>query len=263
MKEAAELISGEQGPHVSRERLASVKFILRLVHFETRYLSIDEGLAASDLTNILEFSSGFSFRGLNHCENPNVHYVDTDLPQLMATKRPLVEQLAKIFCSYPVDNLIMQDLNVLDEDAFADALRMLPPGPVTIVNEGLLMYLDEAQKQTLGAIIHDQLSERGGCWITADIYLKKDETVDQTCGLFEDVGKEFLSEHHVEDNKFETFEAAEAFFSECGFTIRQKVEVPPDRVSSRKWLETLPRSSLGGLKGKKKNRETWILVPEG
>jgi hypothetical protein len=262
MKEAAELISGEQGPHIARERLASTKFILRLIHFEIRYWSINEGLSAAGITNILEFSSGYSFRGLSLCENPDVHYVDTDLPQLMATKRILVEGLTKRYCSYPVDNLIMQELNVLDETSFADALRLLPPGPVAIVNEGLLMYLDEAQKRALCMIIHDLLGERGGCWITADIYLKKDQDADPAGDLFEDVGKEFLAEHHVEDNKFNNFEEAETFFSECGFTIQQKVEVPPDRVSSSKFLETIPRSNLGGLKGRKKARETWIVVPE-
>src|ERR1700723_1177431 len=40
-------------------------FKARLMHFESRYRSIDQLLEGLDVPNVLELSSGFSFRGLD------------------------------------------------------------------------------------------------------------------------------------------------------------------------------------------------------
>ena len=40
-------------------------FNARLMHFESRYRSIDELLNGVPISNVLELSSGFSFRGLD------------------------------------------------------------------------------------------------------------------------------------------------------------------------------------------------------
>ncbi|WP_315822535.1 hypothetical protein [Paraflavitalea speifideaquila] len=39
-------------------------------------------------------------------------------------------------------------LNALDEEQFNQVVALLPPGPVTIVNEGLLMYLNWDEKNS-------------------------------------------------------------------------------------------------------------------
>ncbi len=258
-KEAVELIWSDNSPQFTQERLSSIEFILRLIHFETRYWSIDEALSEIGIKNILEFSSGYSFRGLSLCKNPEIFYIDTDLPQLLEGKKLFVRELAKRYCTYSSDNLILQGLNVLDEDAFIEILHLFPPGPVALVNEGLLVYLDERQKRKLCKIIYKILSKRGGYWITADIYRQKDEQSALTIDIFDEQGIEFLAKHHVKENKFESFESAEAFFASCGFKIYKKVEVPPAQVSSRKLLGKIPRSKLEVLKSRKKTRETWIL----
>jgi O-methyltransferase involved in polyketide biosynthesis len=258
-KEAIELIWSGNLPQFAQERLSSIDFILRLIHFETRYWSIDEALSEIGIKNILEFSSGYSFRGLSLCKNPEISYIDTDLPQLMEGKKRLVRELIRRYCTYSLDNLILQELNVLDEESFIEILHLFPPGPIALVNEGLLVYLDEEQKRKLCTIIHKILSDRGGYWITADIYRKKDEHSAITIDIFDEQGMEFLAKHHVEDNKFESFESAENFFRNCGFEIYKKIEVPPAQVSSRKLLGKIPRSKLEDLKSRKKTRETWIL----
>src|SRR5689334_17213414 len=43
-------------------------FWIRVMHFEVRYWSIDQLLKQTDVRNILELSSGFSFRGLDLCD---------------------------------------------------------------------------------------------------------------------------------------------------------------------------------------------------
>ncbi|MFX1355646.1 MAG: hypothetical protein ACFFA8_00035 [Promethearchaeota archaeon] len=48
-------------------------------------------------------------------------------------------------------------------------------------------------------------------------------------------------------------------FADCGFEIYKKIEVPPIKVSSRKWLSKVPKYILEELKSRTKTRETWIL----
>ncbi|HME55058.1 MAG TPA: hypothetical protein VKM55_22825 [Candidatus Lokiarchaeia archaeon] len=258
-KEAVGLIWGENKQQYDQKRLNSTGFFQRLVHFESRYWSIDSALSEIGIKNILEFSSGFSFRGLSMCRDPEVVYVDTDLPQIIDVKKILVQELAAQFCNYPVDNLFLQGLNVLDENTFAETIHMLPAGPFAIVNEGLLMYLDEGQKQELCKIIHDLLTERGGYWITADIYLKNEMLNATTQDFYNERGTKFLAEHHVEDNKFDSFESAESFFMKSGLEIYKKIEPPSQKISSMALLEKSMGHRSGDIKRRKKIRETWIL----
>ncbi len=258
-KEAAGLILGDESIKGVREKLSSLGFLLRLIHFETRYLSIDKALTEIGIKNILEFSSGFSFRGLHLSKDPGFFYIDTDLPQLINNKKIIVQELTKMLCNYPSDNLLMRSLNVLDEEAFIEVINHFPDDSVAIVNEGLLIYLDEEQKRKLCTIIHKVLSEREGYWITADIYIKKELENTITKDFFEESETKFLAEHNVEENKFESFEVAESFFKDCGFDIYKKIEVPSSEKSSIKFLKTIPESILRDIKKIKKTRETWIL----
>jgi hypothetical protein len=64
------------------------------VHFENRYWSINRLLQQTDSTNILELSSGYSFRGLDLCnKNERIHYIDTDLPAVVKLKQDMIFRL--------------------------------------------------------------------------------------------------------------------------------------------------------------------------
>jgi O-methyltransferase involved in polyketide biosynthesis len=258
-KEAAGLIWGVKSIESTKEKLSSLGFLMRLLHFEMRYLSIDKALLETRVKNIIELSSGFSFRGLSMCKDPGVFYIDTDLPEIIENKKAILLELTKSFCNYGIDNLFLQALNVLDRTAFTEIIDRFPTGPIAIVNEGLLVYFDEEQKQRLCKIIHDILMEKSGYWITADIYIKRETQDSTTNGFYIEKGKRFIAEHQVEENKFENFEAAEKFFKDCGFNIHKKIDIPSSQLSSRKLLANLPRGKLDELKSRKRNRETWIL----
>lgn len=259
-KEAAGLIWGVKSIQYAQERLSSIGFLLRLIHFEKRYWSVDNALAEIGIKNMLEFSSGFSFRGLSMCKDPGVCYIDTDLPQIIESKKIIVQELTKKFCNYPTDNLFLQALNILDEDAFAEIFDRFSTDPIAIVNEGLLVYLDEGQKRKLCAIIHNLLSKRSGCWITADIYIKKETQNEVIEDFYDERGIRFLAEHNIEENKFESFKEAEVFFKSCGFDIYKKIETTTVQLSSIRLLKNIPNLNLGDIKGRKKVRETWILT---
>ena len=258
-KESFKIISQYNSNEDQPNNLLSKEVLLRIIHFETRYRSIDQGLQDIGYNKILEFSSGFSFRGLDFCKNPDIQYIDTDLPNIIETKTILVSHLTTSFCDYQPRNLILKSMNALDEVEFNDMVSIFRTGPLCIVNEGLLMYLNGEQKENLCKIIHKILSEYGGYWITADIYRKGEIEGRNIDNFYKQKGKEFLEKHNVENNKFTSFADAEKFFLKCGFDILKKIDIETKKLSSFKLLFNYYPSPKDINEGREKKMETWIL----
>ena len=183
----------------------------RMRHFEIRARSIDQALAARDATCIVELAAGLSFRGL--VAKAGTTFVDTDLPDMVKTKREIVAAL----CPAPPRGYRLEALDAMDGSAVRALVDTLPDGPVTFVNEGLLVYLNEAEKTALCETIRGVLTARGGAWITADVYIRTGTT------MYRDVHtREFLAKHDVDGNKFADYAAAEAFFTTRGFAIEAR-----------------------------------------
>lgn len=259
IKAAAEIIYSRYPVNWMKTHLKDPLFFRSLIHFEERYDSIDRMLAEFGGKNILEMSSGFSFRGLSMAVNdPDVTYIDTDLPEVVETKLDLCDQLVTAQSLDLQGELIIQPLNVLDEHAFSSVVSQFKPGPVTIVNEGLLMYLDPEEKVKLCRIIHDLLKQLGGHWITTDIYIKK----EMYTGFRDSRASKFLEEHNVEEKKFNSFEEAESFFIGQGFRVVKKSEPDYRRLSAFRYLsqeqiEKMRENRAGSPKFR--IRETWVL----
>jgi O-methyltransferase involved in polyketide biosynthesis len=238
-----------------------VGFGARIVHFESRYWSIDQLLSGIPIKNILELSSGFSFRGLETIKQKGFHYIDTDLPEVIAMKKDLIRALRNENSSIE-STLETLPLNVFDEMQFNEIVNHFPEGEIIIVNEGLLMYLDDAEKEKLCKIIYTILKERGGYWITADIYIKNqtgnwDLPIDER-------RKHFFEKHHIEDNKFDSFEAAESFFKKVGFTIDKEAQYDRTKISSLKYLiANATREELIKIKKRERIQATWRLRVAG
>ena len=160
-----------------------------------------------------------------------VVYVDTDLPAIAAIKADMVPHLhpEPLAGTYRV-----QPLDALDAGAFRATVGAIPEGPLAVVHEGLLMYLDETEKARLAASVREALAARGGAWVTADVYIRS-----ETHLLRDENTQRFLEQHRVEEQKFADWAAAEAFFAGQGFTVARKLapSTDPWRV-----------------------RETWVLV---
>ncbi len=230
--EAAKLISrpNHYRPDFSIKDLA---FWARLLHFESRYKSINQLLTNLQVQNILEISSGFSFRGLSSVLNKELYYIDTDLPEVITTKLGLLDDLLP-HDAIPHGELETLALNALDETAFTSITNHFPKGELVIVNEGLLVYLDTDEKRKLCCNIRKILRQRGGYWITADIYVKSPNRLP---GLqMNDKLQEFFREHRIEENKFNSFEEAEAFFKTEGFIIDKEAEAEHQNSGSLKYL---------------------------
>ena len=232
-------------------------FNARLMHFESRYRSIDELLADLPVKNILELSSGFSFRGLDLIMRKDVNYIDTDLPEVIADKKNFIEAFtAKDFNA--VGKLQTLPLNALDEEQFKDTIKLFPPGEVAILTEGLMMYLNPEEKVKLCNIIRNILKERGGCWIIADIYIRKE--IDQRNVMVTEALQNFYDAHKIEENKFESFDAAEKLFNGCGLVIDKAAGGDYSNLSGLPgFLSKASEGQVDIIKNAGKIRATWRL----
>ena len=232
-------------------------FWARTIHFESRYWSIDQLLEGLSINNILEISSGFSFRGLEKIKTKGVHYIDTDLPDVIETKKEFITVLQNEGSNVG-GKLELVPLNALDEEQFQAVIKKFKGGELVIINEGLLMYLDNSEKEKLCKIISNILKEHGGYWITADIYLRnKQKKLDLKLG---DKTKEFFEQHHIEENRFESFEEAEAFFNRMGFIVDKEAKIKPSGLSSFKYLlKSLTLKQLFKMRKAGKIQATWRL----
>lgn len=257
-KEAALLVE-KSGMSVLPENLnEQLYYWMRTFHFEARYESINLLLKDIQPKNILELSSGYSFRGLDYCLNGNVHYIDTDLPEVIELKTALQNEIVGENVSL-TGKLETLPLNVLDQTAFDDIVNRFDGNELAIVNEGLLMYLTSEEKITLCSIIHSYLKQKGGCWVTADIYIQSPESHVRNLRMSKQE-EDFFAKHNIDENKFESEEAAKTFFEKQGFVIDEIAHVNPTSLSAyKKLIAIVPEEIKRENKPMPKIQSTWRL----
>lgn len=192
-------------------------------YIEARFKALSNLLKQSGIKNIIEVASGLSQRGLIMSEDKAINYVETDLPEMLKEKEGIMRMLTGQKGRQFPSNLHFLSLNVLDEENFKSVVSSLPSGPIAIGHEGLLAHLTREERGKMGKIIKNILSERGGVWITPDIF-----TSEQLAGLLsgkkrkvtEDVVKN--TGRNYNDNAFRSVEDAQEFFSSLGFEYKIK-----------------------------------------
>ena len=200
---------------------------------ESRYLSIDQLLNELDIPNILELSAGFSFRSLDYVRHKGVHYIDTDLPEVIATKKEFLLRLQKDTITN--GKLELLPLDALDEASFLEIVRNFPAGKVVVANEGLLGYLKPLEKEKLCTTIHTVLKVRGGYWITGDIFLNHK---NRRLGLqYNDEISKFNEQQQTDLNNFESFTDAQKFFNRMGFVVDKEAKIKYSEMSAFPYLK--------------------------
>jgi O-methyltransferase involved in polyketide biosynthesis len=233
-RQAAERLFGVDAVQAAeKETAATPGAAARCKHFELRARSLDEALHELGATRVLEIAGGLSMRGLAMAAAQDVFYLDTDLPGIAALKADLI---AHLHPAPLAGTLRVEALDALDAGAFDTAVSSIPGGSLAIVHEGLLMYLDDAEKARLSASVRAALLARGGWWVTADVYVRSDAPT-----LRDERTRKFLEVHQVEERKFASFEAAEAFFTGQGFDIARRAPPPADPWPTRQTWALTPR----------------------
>ena len=234
--------------------------LARAAHFEDRYRSVDELLSTLRAPAILEMSAGFSFRSVDYARRFQVRYLDTDLVPVISLKRQLFDRLR---AREPAGTAFAGEVDFLGLDVSSTPdWRAVEPavgtGDVTVVNEGLLMYLTHEQKAGLCARVRDLLRGRDGHWITGDIYIRSAAAPPAPGTATE---RTFNERHRMWDNRFASFAEAEDFFRANGFRViaraaRQRRLVSLESLRDRGALTDGAARTVGA------DRQTWALAPD-
>jgi len=256
-REAATLLISSMAPAAASADAPERKGLFkRLLHFENRYWTADNLLRQTHPQRILEISSGYSFRGLGWCFEQGVHFIDTDLPDLVAAKRPLIQPLIAGHPGTMQGRFELLPLNVMDTESFDAIINRFEEGPVSIVNEGLLVYLGDEEKRQLCDTIRQVLLRRGGYWITGDIYIKHKQK-EVTSG--HPVWDAFRKQHKLEENMFDDYAAAQALFESCGLEVVKREGLAINKLSCLDWPGVNKKDVIQLLERKPPVRESWCL----
>lgn len=228
---------------------------------EMRYKSVDEALrrhfsSSRNSPNILELACGLSPRGLIWSTTASVTYLETDLPDILAEKTQIA---MNILGSESRKNLQWLPLNVVNEADFLTAERFFPDGPVAVLNEGLLPYLNQEEKQRVVQNVHCLLKKRGGVWITPDI--SSNDRIKELIALDPNISRVLQAisgrtGRNLQSNSLGSMKEAEEFFMNAGFNVTQYDQ--PDLVpclSSLVKIEVDPSK----LEVVKKRGKLWVM----
>jgi len=185
---------------------------------EARQKLIDKLVTEVGGHQMLELASGLSTRGLVlTTADPTLAYVEIDLAGMVHAKQELLNQL--LHGKQPPTNLHLIAGSVLDAAVFSEADTYLSPGPVTVINEGLLRYLTFDEKAQVAANIKTLLQTHGGYWITPDITLAAglQQEAQQAPGQQEAI--DTLLGQTISSNSFASVDAAKEFFEEQGYRV--------------------------------------------
>lgn len=130
-----------------------------------RHVLIDRLRADLGATQVLELAAGLSRRGASVSADPGVRYVEVDLPSMIAHKRRMLARTPRGRAIAARDNLILHgaDVTTCELDA------LLAPGPVCVIAEGLLVYLDAAAQRALWARAASLCAARPGSAFVFDL----------------------------------------------------------------------------------------------
>ncbi len=185
---------------------------------EARYKTIEQVVTRFNGMQILELASGLLPRGIIRTQNPDVTFIESDLPGMIHRKQQLVQQLIG---SHP-------NLHFLEIDATSRPNPLPLTGyfhsekPVTILCEGLLMYLTFAEKQQVCANVREMLQAYGGVWITSDFTTKAGAgQMRQNDPALRQVNQKISSwtGRSLTENEFDNLDHAKQFALEQGFRV--------------------------------------------
>jgi O-methyltransferase involved in polyketide biosynthesis len=201
------------------QKLEQVAEIAILI--ESRYRAINQ-LIANHRTNspekpcqIIEIASGLLPRGMDMSKDPDVTFIESDLPLMINQKASLVKALVG-----DRPNLHFVPIDVTSNQ-LADCRQYLNPDEsLTVLSEGLLMYLSHNQKQQVFKNIQELLQIYGGVWVTPDFVTV--EAINRRKQISPNLEKisqmvSRLSDRPIEDTYFQNSEEIEDFIASQGF----------------------------------------------
>jgi O-methyltransferase involved in polyketide biosynthesis len=219
--------------------------------FEARYKSITQLLLHSGATQILELASGYSLRGLDLTRRSAVRYVETDLPDVVEAKLGLLEEIRQHHALPGNPHHIVTAADALDFDGVRSSAAVLDRSrPLTILCEGLIMYLSKDQTEQLATNIRRLLGEfAGGSWITPDFTFKVEarDLPPERVRLREAITG--VTQRQIDASAFEDGHDLAAFLGRAGFNVHVRSQVDETPSFSSTQMLGLSPATIERLRG--------------
>ena len=227
----------QSADYLELEYLQRAKELKIAPRFEARYKLINRLIDENKTNQILEIASGLAPRGLMMTEgDESLCYVEVDLPEMASYKRELLKNIFDKNKASLQKNLHIEDGDALDYDSLVAATKYFYDEPITVVQEGLLRYMNFDQKTIVANNVHKLLEKFGGSWITPDITLARILEQTEEGRVNRDMVKE-MSGIDINQNTFESEQAAVEFFEVLGFVVEKHSfgEIIDELVSPNKF----------------------------
>ena len=142
--------------------------------FEARYKSITQLIRTSGASQVLELACGYSLRGLDLTRDGSLGYVETDLPEVVATKLELLEEVRRRHGIEPSPSHVVRAASALEIDQLRAATAALDRSrPLLVLCEGLIGYLTREETGRIAGNVRTLIDEfEGGWWIVPDFAFK-------------------------------------------------------------------------------------------
>lgn len=156
------LVTGREQTAIGEYSFKLLNYVLTL---EYRHKMMNRLILDSSFPNVLDLACGYTPRAVR-MSRQGLNYVGGDIPiviQMMnRVIRPYRQEESRTLMAYRV-------VDVTNPEAMHAAADFLE-GPVCIVTEGLLGYLQDDEAHMLCTNVREVLQEHGGCWFTMDPY---------------------------------------------------------------------------------------------
>jgi O-methyltransferase involved in polyketide biosynthesis len=238
-KEVATRIGADDAfEEILRERgLERDKLTFYAPMFEARYKSITQLILESGASQVLELASGYSLRGLDLTRSGVIRYVEADLPDVVSAKLSLLEDIRQHHGIPPCPQHVVTAADALDlEQVRAAAAALDRRRPLTVLCEGLVLYLSKEETECLATNIHRLLGEfAGGFWITPDFSFRAEarDLAPERIRLREAITG--VTQRQLDASAFEDRHHLAAFLNGAGFDVRvlSQVDETPSFSSTR------------------------------
>lgn len=228
--------------------------------FEARYKSITQLILRSGTSQVLELASGYSLRGLDLTRSGAVHYVETDLPGVVAAKLGLLEEVRQHHAIPRSPQHVVSAADALDIDQVRSSAAVFDRSrALTVLCEGLIMYLSKEHTEQLATSIRGLLGEfAGGCWITPDFTFKVEarNLPPERVRLREAITG--VTQRQMDASSFEDGHDLAAFLARVGFSVQVRSQV--DETPSFSSIQALGLSPAS-IERLRTLLRVWIMTP--
>jgi O-methyltransferase involved in polyketide biosynthesis len=210
--------------------------------FEARYKSITQLIRKAGASQVLELACGYSLRGLDLTRDGALTYVETDLPEVVATKLGLLEELRRRHEIAPSPSHVVAGADALDVDQLRAATATLDRGrPLLVLCEGLIGYQTRDETSRVAGNVRALLDDfGGGWWIVPDFAFKTElrNLPPERIRLREAITG--VTQRQLDASAFEDADDLASFLGRVGFGVRVCSQI--DETPSFSTIATLSLS---------------------